>query len=201
MGERSRSPPPVSARSRSTSRESRATRATPRSGWSAQDPPAKAVQDLSSGQYQARFDELTGQGYALTIVTASGPAGSERYAAVFERGVHPPWFARHTLRWDPATDPDTVTHEINRAFAEGFIPRCLTVYGDPSDRRFAGVWVKNTDAVLWTWWIAEPEGHRLVSDVFARGGMRPAASRPPRTAPSCQCSAEIGSATGTNGTA
>jgi hypothetical protein len=43
-------------------------------------PDWKVVQDLSSGEYQARFDELTGQGYAPTILTATGPAGSERYA-------------------------------------------------------------------------------------------------------------------------
>jgi hypothetical protein len=138
-------------------------------------PPWKAVQDLSSNEYQARFEELTGQGYALTIVTATGPVGSERYAAVFERGVHPPWFARHRLRWDPATSPDTITHQNNRAFDEGYIPRCLTVYGDPSDRRFAGVWVKNTDAVLWSWWFAGPDLHRRLSDALASGGMRPAA--------------------------
>ena len=94
-------------------------------------PPWEAVQDLSSSEYQARFEELTGQGYALTIVTATGPFGGERYAAVFERGVHPPWFARHRLRWDPATDPGTLTHQNNRAFVEGYIPRCLTVYGGP----------------------------------------------------------------------
>ena len=138
-------------------------------------PPWKAVQDLSSNEYQARFEELTGQGHALTIVTATGPAGDERYAAVFERGVHPPWFARHDLRWDPATDPDTLTHQNNRAFNEGYIPRCLTVYGDPADRRFAGVWVKNTDAVLWSWWLTRPEAHRRFTDALASGGMRPAA--------------------------
>lgn len=138
-------------------------------------PPWKAVQDLTSSEYQARCEELTGQGYALTIVTATGPVGSERYAAVFERGVHPPWFARHRLRWDPATDPDTITHQNDRAFVKGYIPRCLTVYGDPSDRRFAGLWVKNTDAVLWSWWLTRPEAHRRFTDALASGGMRPAA--------------------------
>ena len=58
---------------------------------------------------------------------------------------------------------------------EGYIPRCLTVYGDPADRRFAGVWVKNTDAVLWSWWFAGPDLHRRLSDALASGGMRPAA--------------------------
>jgi CubicO group peptidase (beta-lactamase class C family) len=138
-------------------------------------PPWKAVQDLTSSEYQARFEELTGQGYALTIVTATGPVGSERYAAVFEGGVHPPWFAGRRLRWGPATDPDTITHQNNRAGVEGYIPRCLTVYGDPSDRRFAGVWVKNTDAVLWSWWFAGPDLPRRLSDALAGAGMRPAA--------------------------
>src|SRR4051812_34091999 len=42
-----------------------------------------AVHDLSAEDYQARFTELTGQGYAPIIVTATGPAGNEIFAAVF----------------------------------------------------------------------------------------------------------------------
>jgi CubicO group peptidase (beta-lactamase class C family) len=133
-----------------------------------------AVHGLGAEDYQARFDELTGQGYAPTIVTATGPVGSEIFAAVFEQGVNEPWFARHGLRWDPDTDPDSITHENNRALGEGYIPRCLAVYGDPSDRRFAGVWVKNVDAVPWSWWWTAPEAYQRYFDALVSGGMRPA---------------------------
>ena len=133
-----------------------------------------AVHDLSAAGYQTRFDELTARGYAPTIVTATGPVGREIFAAVFEAGVTEPWFARHALRWDPVTDPDTLTHENNRAFEQGYLPRCLAVYGDAADRRFAGVWVKNTDAVAWTWWWAEPAAYQRIFTALVDGGLRPA---------------------------
>jgi Bacterial tandem repeat domain 1/Beta-lactamase len=108
-------------------------------------------------------------------VSATGPVGGERFAAVFEQGVEAPWFARQGLRWGPATDPNTLTHENGRAFDQGQLPRCLAMYGDPSDRRFAGVWVQNTDAVLWSWWLTGPGDYGRFSDALTRGGMRPAA--------------------------
>src|SRR2546423_3044269 len=143
--------------------------------WVARSGPTwQAFDGLNAEDYRTRFDELTGHGYARTIVTATGPAGREVFAAVFERGVNEPWFARHGLRLDPHTDPNTLAHENNRAFDEGYVPRCLAVYGDPSDRRFAGVWLKNTDAALWSWWTA-PGAYQRFFDALVKGGMRPAA--------------------------
>ena len=134
-----------------------------------------AVHGLSAEDYQARFNELTGQGYAPMIVTATGPASNEIFAAVFEQGVNEPWFARHGLRWDPDTDPNSLRYQNNQAYAEGYVPRCLAVYGDPSNRRFAGIWVKNTEAVLWSWWLIAPAAYQRFFDALISGGMRPAA--------------------------
>src|SRR2546430_5872340 len=54
--------------------------------WVARSGPAwQAVHGMNAGDYQTRFDELTGHGYAPTIVTATGPAGGEIFAAVFEQ--------------------------------------------------------------------------------------------------------------------
>ncbi len=111
-----------------------------------------ALHGATADQYQARFDELTAQGFAPTLVSATGPVERASFTALFEGGVAGPWFARHHLRWDPASDPDTLTHENQRAFDQGFIPTCLSVYGDPGDRRFAGIWVGNDAAVPWSWW-------------------------------------------------
>ncbi|GAB3408824.1 hypothetical protein GCM10027569_22240 [Flindersiella endophytica] len=142
--------------------------------WVALPGPAwVAVHGLTAADYQARFSELTSQGYAPTILTATGPAGGEILAAVFEQGASRAWFARHGLRWDPDTDPDTVTHENNRAFAEGYLPQSLTVYGTTTDRRFAGVWVKNTEATLWSWWSIEPAAYQRFFEALVNGGMRP----------------------------
>src|SRR5690348_4281262 len=44
-----------------------------------------AVHNLSAADYQAKFNELTAEGYAPTIVTATGPVERAIFAAVFER--------------------------------------------------------------------------------------------------------------------
>jgi hypothetical protein len=138
----------------------------PGPGWA-------AVHGLDSNAYQAKFTELNGQGYAPMIVTATGGGGREIFAAVFELDQPLPWFARHNLRWDPVSDPDTIVHENGRAFDQGYIPRCLAVYGDPADRRYAGIWVENTDAVLWSWWLTDQANYQRFFDALVAGGLRP----------------------------
>src|SRR5262245_24875946 len=73
-----------------------------------------AIHGFDAGGYQARFDELVGQGFSPSIVSATGPAASASFTALFER-LPRRWFARHGLRWGPDTDPATITHENGRA--------------------------------------------------------------------------------------
>jgi CubicO group peptidase (beta-lactamase class C family) len=127
-----------------------------------------AVHGLSAQAYQDKFNELTGQRYAPTIVTATGPAGSESFAAVFEQGIHEQWFARHDLR------EDGIQQENDNAAAQGFRPRSLAVYGTPDDRRFAGIWVKNTNAVMWSWWWLPQEDYQRYFDALVSASLRPA---------------------------
>ncbi|HEY0422578.1 MAG TPA: serine hydrolase, partial [Rhodopila sp.] len=136
-------------------------------------PAWQAMHGISSAQYQARFDELVSQGYAPILVSATSFGGVEVFAAVFEQGVTDPWFARHDLRWDPVTDPNTITHENQRAFDQGFIPRCLAVYGPSSDPRFAGIWVKNTAPTPWSWWWTPPDAYQRFFDAELVAGLRP----------------------------
>ena len=144
------------------------------SGWSGPGTCLAEVHGLDAAAYQARFDELTGQGYAPTILTATGPAGGAIFAAVFEQGVDQPWFARHALRWDPDTDPDTLTHENSRAYDQGYLPRCLAVYGDPSDgvRRRLGQEHRRR-AVVHV--VDRARAYQRFFDALVAGGMRPAA--------------------------
>jgi CubicO group peptidase (beta-lactamase class C family) len=133
-----------------------------------------AVHGLSAVEYQARFDALTGQGYAPVLVSATGAANQAIFAALFEKGVATPWFARHNLRWDPLTNPDTITYENQRAIEQGYLPRCLAVYGNPDDRRFAGIWVKNEVPVPWSWWWTAPTTYQRFFDAEVLAGVRPA---------------------------
>ena len=133
-----------------------------------------AVHGLSAEQYQARFNEVTGHGFAPMLVSATGPAERATFAALFEKGVDCPWFARHNLRWDPVTDSDTITYENQRAFKQGYIPRCLAVYGDASDPRFAGIWYRNDGTVPWSWWWTAGDAYQRFFDAAVRAGVRPA---------------------------
>ncbi|MEA3214956.1 MAG: hypothetical protein QOJ19_1112, partial [Acidimicrobiia bacterium] len=133
-----------------------------------------AVHGVDAAGYQARFDELVGQGYAPVLVSATGPASSATFAAVFEQGVNGRWFARHNLRWGDDTDPDTINQENNRAFDQGYVPRCLAVYGEPDDRRFAGVWADNTAPTPWSWWWTPPQEYQRFFAGLVAAGVRPA---------------------------
>jgi CubicO group peptidase (beta-lactamase class C family) len=136
-------------------------------------PPWVAIHGFSAADYQTRFDELNEQGFAPIIVTATGDADAV-FAAVFEAGVTTPWFARHGLRWDPTAAVGSVNFENQRAFDEGFIPRCLAVYGSAANPLFAGVWIKNDKPVPWSWWWTDPNAYQRFFDAELDAGVRPA---------------------------
>jgi CubicO group peptidase (beta-lactamase class C family) len=142
--------------------------------WVQRTGPAwQAVHHIDAGEYQRWFTAFVAQGYAPVLVDATGPAANATFVALFEQGVTRPWFARHDLRWDPVTNPDTITHENQRAFNEGFIPRALAVYGTPADRRFAGVWIKNDAPTPWSWWFADRDTHQRIFTAEMQAGVRP----------------------------
>ena len=132
-----------------------------------------AMHGVDAATYQARFDELVAHGLSPSIVSATGPAGSASFTALFER-VPRRWFARHNLRWGPDTDPDTITHENGRAADEGYLPLCLSVYGDPDDLRYAGIWVGNERTTPWSWWSISGDAYQRFFDALVRAGTRPA---------------------------
>ncbi len=132
-----------------------------------------AMHGVDAATYQARFDELVAQGLSPSIVSATGPGGSASFTALFER-IPRRWFARHNLRWGPDTDPDTITHENARAFGEGYLPLCLSVYGDPADLRYAGIWVGNERITPWSWWSISGDAYQRYFDALVRAGTRPA---------------------------
>lgn len=132
-----------------------------------------AIHGFSATDYQTRFDQLNEQGFAPVIVTATGEADAI-FAAVFETGVTSAWFARHGLRWDPTGAAGSINFENQRAFDEGFIPRCLAVYGSAENPLFAGVWIKNDKPVPWSWWWTDPNAYQRFFDAEFDAGVRPA---------------------------
>ncbi|MBE1489827.1 serine hydrolase [Plantactinospora soyae] len=137
-------------------------------------PDWRGVHGLSAPDYQACLDELSDQGFAPTVLSVVGPLGAEVFAAVFEQRTEEQWFARQGLGWDLASNPDSLAFQQRRAYDEGYLPRCLAVYGDASDRRFAGVWVRNSHAVPWSWWWTDSGAYRRFFAALVDSGQRPA---------------------------
>lgn len=66
--------------------------------WEAVPGPAwEARCDLSSAQYQAKFDELFQQGFRLVDVSCYLIGDQVRYAAIWEQRGGPAWAARHDM--------------------------------------------------------------------------------------------------------
>ncbi|MBF9130159.1 serine hydrolase [Plantactinospora sp. S1510] len=144
--------------------------------WVRRPGPAwQGVHGLSARDYQSCVDELSDLGFAPTVLSVVGTSGAEVFAAVFEQRADEQWFARHGLGWGPDTNPDSLAFQQRRAYDEGYVPRCLAVYGQPTDRRFAGVWVRNSDAVPWSWWWTDCGAYQRFFAGLVEGGMRPAA--------------------------
>lgn len=106
-------------------------------------PAQRAVHGVTAAEYQQWFDAGVVDGFAPTIVSATGPAASARFAAVSEAGVTGNWVARHNI------DADAFDLQTVQATSENMIPRSVAIYGDPSARRYAGVWQANTKSVDW----------------------------------------------------
>jgi CubicO group peptidase (beta-lactamase class C family) len=115
-----------------------------------------AIHGTNAAGYQEFFNKQTAQGFAPVLVTATGPVANAVFAAVFEHGVNVPWFARHGLISGPDDNPGTLQFQFRWAQQNGFIPHSVAIYGTNSDKRYAGVWVKNTTGAHWSWRTADP---------------------------------------------
>ena len=103
--------------------------------WTKASGPAwEARHGLTSEQYQAAFDELTGQGYRLVHVSGYSVGRSARYAAIWHKGGGPAWAARHGLSGE----------QYQAAFDElvrnGMRLTTVSGYAVGGQARFAAVW-------------------------------------------------------------
>jgi len=103
----------------------------------------RAVHGVTAAQYQQWFDAGVADGFVPTIVSATGPAATARFAAVAEQGITGAWVARHNI------DADAYDFQTVLATSNNLIPRSIAIYGDASARRFTGVWLANTKSADW----------------------------------------------------
>lgn len=128
----------------------------------------RAVHGVTAAQYQQWFDAGVAEGFFPTLVSATGPAASARFAAVAEQGIAGPGTARHHI------DADAFDFQTVVAVGDGLIARSVAVYGDPGARRFAGVWLRNTRSVDWPMVTdVTPEQYQQSFNALTSRGFRP----------------------------
>ena len=115
-----------------------------------------AIHGITAAGYQEFFNKQTAQGFAPVLVTATGPASNAVFAAVFEHNGNGPWFAKHGLISGREDNPSTFQFQSRWAQQNGFILHSAAIYGTSSDKRYAGVWVKNATGAHWSWRTADP---------------------------------------------
>jgi CubicO group peptidase (beta-lactamase class C family) len=99
---------------------------------------------LTSAQYQAAFDQFTGEGYVLDWVSGYFDGGQDLYAAIWRKipGA-PAWQARHGM-----------TSAAYQAFfdssvAAGYKPVVVCGYSGGADARYAAIFRKIAGAPAW----------------------------------------------------
>jgi hypothetical protein len=99
---------------------------------------------LTAAQYQAAFNQFTGEGYALDWVSGYFDGGQDLYAAIWRKsqGV-PAWQARHGMT---AADYQAF---FNTFTAQGYKPVVVCGYSDGVQDRYAAIFRKIPGAPAW----------------------------------------------------
>ena len=108
-----------------------------------------AVHGVDAAGYQSFFNTWSAKGFAPVLISATGPANSAVFAAVFEQGVPGAWLARHGMTSGPESNAGTFQHQNKQAHAEQLMLRSMAIYGTANDRRYAGVWFANPGNTKW----------------------------------------------------
>jgi len=99
---------------------------------------------LTAEQYQAAFNEFTGQGYALDWVSGYFDGGQDLYAAIWRKQPGAPaWQARHGLT------AEQYQAFFNDVTAQGYKPVVVCGYGDGAQDRYAAIFRKIAGAPAW----------------------------------------------------
>jgi hypothetical protein len=106
--------------------------------------PWVARHGLTSAQYQAAFNEFTGQGFALDWVSGYFDGLQDLYAAIWRKQPGAPaWQARHGLTGGQ------YQAFFNEVTAQGYKPVVVCGYGDGAQDRYAAIFRKIAGAPAW----------------------------------------------------
>jgi Beta-lactamase/Bacterial tandem repeat domain 1 len=110
--------------------------------------------NMTAQQWQQTFDTQAAQGFGPIILSATGPASSPAFAAVFTPQSPIP-LTRHGLTGGPALDsndqpiPTSIGGMNAIALSQGLIPLWAASYGTTANPAFAAIWANNGSNTLW----------------------------------------------------
>jgi len=94
----------------------------------------KAHHGMTSSQYQSKFDEYTGKGYRLTLVSGYNVGSKDYYAAIWEKKSGNALRARHRL------SSKNYQAEFDNMTYQSYRPRWVSGYSNGSAGRYAAIW-------------------------------------------------------------
>jgi len=105
---------------------------------------------MNSTQFADRFNKEANLGWGPVMVVATGPAGSETYAAVFEKMSAIP-YTRNLLtpaQFDSLNASARVS-DPNKSVNPSTILSWAGVHGTKADPRYIGIWTTNPKRIVW----------------------------------------------------
>ncbi len=119
--------------------------------WVQKAGPAFAgIHGASAADFQNFFNIWAAKGFSPTILSVTGPSNNPVFAAVMEQSNHGVSLTRYGLIRGSDKDPATLEHWISKARTEKWIPRWISSYGEPNNRRYAIVLDPNPLRILWS---------------------------------------------------
>jgi CubicO group peptidase (beta-lactamase class C family) len=113
-------------------------------------PSWSAVHGVNAAGYQAAFDNAVAAGFRPVLLSVTGPANDPVFAGTFEQARGPVPLTRFGLVRGSVDDANTIDHWTDQARKNGWYPKVIAIYGDPSQRRYAGIWENNPDGICWS---------------------------------------------------
>ncbi len=110
----------------------------------------EAIHGVNATEYQNWFNTWAAQGYASELVSATGSGNDAIFAAVMIQGVPGGWTARHNLSAAGFASQNSAAQSAN------MIPICVSIYGDPGQPAYAGIWRANPGFTKWLVNPADP---------------------------------------------
>jgi CubicO group peptidase (beta-lactamase class C family) len=108
------------------------------------NPPAwEAHHGITADQYQTIFNQLTAQGFGVSLVDGYDAGGQPHFAAIFQKGETAPWVARHGMS---SADYQSA---FDQYVKQGYTLDWVSGYSQGGQAFYAAIWRKITGAPAW----------------------------------------------------